>query len=204
MLKLSEIKKSFGEKTVLDGASLLVKKGERAMIFGMSGCGKTTLLRIAAGLEKQDGGKVEKEGKCAFVFAEARLFPTVTVLENVTAVMPRKDKKEARKKAKMILESFGLAGAEALYPHELSTGMAARVSLARAVAYDADIYLMDEPFKSLDGEIKSMVASRLHDFFKEKTVLIISHDRAEAAMMEASVYWMADGKIQKLSEEQTK
>ena len=94
MLKLSEIKKSFGEKTVLDGASLLVKKGERAMIFGMSGCGKTTLLRIAAGLEKQDGGKVEKEGKCAFVFAEARLFPTVTVLENVTAVMPRKNPRE--------------------------------------------------------------------------------------------------------------
>jgi ABC-type nitrate/sulfonate/bicarbonate transport system ATPase subunit len=196
--------KSFGEKKVLDGASLLVKKGERAMIFGMSGCGKTTLLRIAADLEARDGGTVEKDGKCAFVFAEARLFPTVTVLENVTAVMPRKDKKEAKKKAKRILEAFGLTGAENLYPRELSTGMAARVSLARAVAYDADIYLMDEPFKSLDGEIKRTVASRLMDYFKEKTVLIISHDRAEAALMDAAVYWMADGKIQKLTGEPTK
>ena len=80
MLKLSEIKKSFGEKKVLDSVSLLVKKGERAMIFGMSGCGKTTLLRIVAGLEKQDAGTIEKEGRTAFVFAEARLFPTATAL----------------------------------------------------------------------------------------------------------------------------
>ena len=154
MLKLLKIEKSFGEKKVLSETSLSVKKGDRVMLFGMSGCGKTTLLRIAAGLEKQDAGTVERNGETAVVFAEPRLFPTATVLENVTAVMHRKDKREAKKKAKEILEAFGLGGAERLYPSELSTGMAARVSLARAVAYDADIYLMDEPFKSLDAEIK--------------------------------------------------
>lgn len=196
MLKLSEIKKTFSEKQVLDSASLLVKKGERAMIFGMSGCGKTTLLRIAAGLEKQDSGTVEKKGSVAVVFAEARLFPTATALENITMVM-REDRKTARKKAMEILRAFGLESAEKLYPSELSTGMSARVSLARAVAYNADIYLMDEPFKSLDGEIKQSVAAYLREFFSDKSVLIISHDQAEAELMKADVYWMTDGKISK-------
>ena len=193
MLKLSRIEKSFGDKKVLSNASLHVKKGDCVMLFGMSGCGKTTLLRVAAGLEKQDKGTVERSGETAVVFAEPRLFPTVTVLENITAVMPRKDKREAKKKAQAILESFGLGGAEDLYPSELSTGMAARVSLARAVAYDADIYLMDEPFKSLDPEIKQSVVSYLRTFLANKAVMIISHDRAEAEMMDAEVYVMENG-----------
>ena len=197
MLKLLKIEKSFGEKKVLSETSLSVKKGDRVMLFGMSGCGKTTLLRIAAGLEKQDAGTVEKSGKTAVVFAEPRLFPTATVLENVTAVMPQKDKREAKQRAREILEAFGLGGAEKLYPSELSTGMAARVSLARAVAYDADIYLMDEPFKSLDAEIKRSVISYLKAFLSDKAVLIISHDRAEAEMMDADVYLMENGILTK-------
>jgi ABC-type nitrate/sulfonate/bicarbonate transport system ATPase subunit len=197
MLKLSMIEKSFGDKKVLSEATLHVKKGDCVMLFGMSGCGKTTLLRIAAGLEKQDKGTVEKNGRVAVVFAEPRLFSTVTVLENVTAVMPRRDKREAKKKARMILESFGLGDAEELYPSELSTGMAARVSLARAVAYDADIYLMDEPFKSLDPEIKQSIVSHLTKFLSDKAVMIISHDRAEAEMMNAEVYQMENGILSK-------
>lgn len=196
MLKLLKIEKSFGEKKVLSETSLSVKKGECVMLFGMSGCGKTTLLRIAAGLEKQDKGTVEKSGETAVVFAEPRLFPTATVLENVTAVM-RGDKKEAKKRASAILGAFGLGGAEKLYPSELSTGMAARVSLARAVAYDADIYLMDEPFKSLDAEIKRSVISYLKTFLSDKAVMIISHDRAEAEMMQADVYVMENGVLMK-------
>lgn len=195
MLKLSKIEKSFGEKKVLDGVSLDVKKGDVLMLYGMSGCGKTTLLRIAAGLEKEDGGTVEKNGRIAVVFAEARLFPTATVLENITLVMGG-DKVPAKKKAREILAAFGLSKAEALYPRELSTGMAARVSLARAVAYDADIYLMDEPFKSLDGEVKMTVMQYLRAFLKEKATLIISHDEAEADAMGGKVFRMAKGKLQ--------
>ena len=197
MLKLLKIEKTFGDKKVLSSASLTVKKGERAMLFGASGCGKTTLLRIAAGLEKQDAGTVERNGRIAVVFAEPRLFPTVTVLENITAVMPRGDKREAKKRAKLILEAFGLAGAENLYPEELSTGMSARVSLARAVAYDADIYLMDEPFKSLDPEIKRSVVAYLKSFFADKAVAIISHDRAEADLLRACPYLMENGVLVK-------
>ena len=106
-------------------------------------------------------------------------------------------KREAKKKAKEILEAFGLEGAERLYPSELSTGMAARVSLARAVAYDADIYLMDEPFKSLDAEIKRSVISYLRNFLADKAVMIISHDRAEAEWMHADVYLMENGILTK-------
>ena len=111
--------------------------------------------------------------------------------------MPQKDKREAKQRAREILEAFGLGGAEKLYPSELSTGMAARVSLARAVAYDADIYLMDEPFKSLDAEIKRSVISYLKAFLSDKAVLIISHDRAEAEMMDADVYLMENGILTK-------
>ncbi|MBQ2987723.1 MAG: ABC transporter ATP-binding protein [Clostridia bacterium] len=199
MLKLLKIEKSFGEKKVLSDVSLTVEKGECVMLFGASGCGKTTLLRIAAGLEGQDGGAVEKSGKTAVVFAEPRLFPTATVLENVTAVMRRgkKERKDAERRAAEILAAFGLGGAEALYPAELSTGMAARVSLARAVAYDADVYLMDEPFKSLDAGIKQTVVSYLRGFLSDKTALIISHDSAEAALMGADVYRMENGMLVK-------
>ena len=197
MLKLLKIEKTFGDKKVLSSVSLAVKKGECAMLFGASGCGKTTLLRIAAGLEKQDAGTIERNGRIAVVFAEPRLFPTVTVLENITAVMPRGDKREAKKRAKLILEAFGLAGAENLYPEELSTGMSARVSLARAVAYDADIYLMDEPFKSFDPEIKRSVVAYLKSFFADKAVAIISHDRAEADLLGACPYLMENGVLVK-------
>ena len=195
MLKLSKIEKSFGQKKVLNGVSLSLDKGDIAMLYGMSGCGKTTLLRIAADLEKADKGKTERHGKIAVVFAEARLFPTATVLENITLVM-REDKQTAKRKAAEILKAFGLSDVEKLYPHELSTGMAARVSLARAVAYDADIYLMDEPFKSLDGEIKTRVIEYLKTFLKEKATLIISHDEAEADAMGGRIYRMAEGRLQ--------
>ena len=115
MLKLSKIEKSFGDRRVLSSVSLTVEKGDRAMLFGMSGCGKTTLLRIAAGLEKQDAGTVERNGLSAVVFAEPRLFPTATVLENVTAVMPRREKRDARKKAKEILEKKNKIGLKLLH-----------------------------------------------------------------------------------------
>ncbi|MBQ8496399.1 MAG: ABC transporter ATP-binding protein [Clostridia bacterium] len=194
MLKLLKIEKAFGDKKVLDGFSLTLKKGDIAMLYGMSGCGKTTLLRIAAGLEKEDRGTVGRNGKIAVVFAEARLFPTATVLENITLVMSG-DKRKNGEKAREILAAFGLSEAEKLYPHELSTGMAARVSLARAVAYDANIYLMDEPFKSLDGEVKTVVIEYLKAFLKEKATLIITHDEVETDAIGGKVCRMVEGKL---------
>ena len=191
---MCNVTKSFGEKRVLSGVSLCLDRGDIAVLSGMSGGGKTTLLRIAAGLEAFDSGTVEREGTIAFVFAEARLFPAFTVLENVTAVM-RGEKRENEERARRILSSLELSDACGLYPREISSGMAARVAIARAVAFDADIYLLDEPFKSLDGELKMRVMRELKTFFATKTVLIISHDESEAELMATHRYKLADGKF---------
>ena len=213
MLTLCDINKAYGDKTVLHGVSLHLGRGELAVLSGVSGGGKTTLMRIAAGLETPDGGTVTREGRLAVVFAEARLFPTVTVLENVTAVMPARGatvgrdgahrprrqsariKEENEQKAMAILAQLGLADAATLYPHEISTGMAARVSLARAMASDADIYLLDEPLKSLDAEWKASVEQTLLSFFKDKAVLMISHDEAEAEVLATVRLTLADGRL---------
>ncbi len=194
MLRLSEIEKSFGDKRVLDGISLEVKKGDRVVLSGASGGGKTTLLRIAAGLEREDKGMVEKEGTLAVVFAEARLFPSGTVLRNITAVMKGKGK-ENEERASALLGLFELSEAAGLYPRELSSGMAARVALARALAFDADIYLLDEPLKSLDGDLKERVIAHLLRFFANKSVLMISHDEAEAEKLATRRLRLADGKL---------
>ncbi len=192
MLILSDIEKSFGDKRVLFPISLTLRRGDFAVLSGVSGGGKTTLLRIAAGLEKPDRGEVKREGRLAVVFAEARLFPTVSVLENVTAVM-RGNPRENERRAAELLSLFGLADARSLYPHEISTGMAARVSLARAMAFDADIYLLDEPLKSLDGEWKRRVEETLLSFFKDKAVLMISHDEEEARTLATMRLTLSDG-----------
>ncbi len=201
MLKLSDITKSFGERCVLSGVSLSLEKGDVAVLSGISGGGKTTLLRIAAGLEKADSGFVEKDGTVAVVFAEARLFPSVSVLENVTCVM-RGDKRENAKRAEKLLSMLGLSDAKDLYPREISSGMAARVSIARALAYDADIYLLDEPLKSLDEALKMQVMQDLKEFFKTKAVLIISHDEAEAEMLATVRYRLCDSVLMKIEKDE--
>lgn len=201
MLKLSDITKSFGERCVLSGVSLSLEKGDVAVLSGISGGGKTTLLRIAAGLEKADSGSVEKDGTVAVVFAEARLFPSVSVLENVTCVM-RGDKRENAKRAEKLLSMLGLSDAKDLYPREISSGMAARVSIARALAYDADIYLLDEPLKSLDEALKMQVMQDLKEFFKTKAVLIISHDEAEAEMLATVRYRLCDSVLMKIEKDE--
>ena len=201
MLKLSDITKSFGERCVLSGVSLSLEKGDVAVLSGISGGGKTTLLRIAAGLEKADSGSVEKNGTVAVVFAEARLFPSVSMLENVTCVM-RGDKRENAKRAEKLLSMLGLSDAKDLYPREISSGMAARVSIARALAYDADIYLLDEPLKSLDEALKMQVMQDLKEFFKTKAVLIISHDEAEAEMLATVRYRLCDSVLMKIEKDE--
>lgn len=197
MLKFENIEKSFGEKKVLRGASLALEKGDICSLSGMSGCGKTTLLRILAGLEKADGGNIATDGKIVFSFAEARLFPKFTAMENVACVLSEKSKKEREAKALFCLEKMGLPDAAMLFPAELSTGMAARVSLARAMAYDGDIYFLDEPFKSLDGEIKRMVMDEFRVFLKEKICFFISHDPLESDYFATKKCCLKDGILQK-------
>ena len=157
MIKLTNIFKSYDSNSVINNLSLTINDSEKIAIMGKSGCGKTTLLRIIANLEKIDSGS--KEGysteDIAFVFQEPRLFSHLNVLENITIVsqLPRE---QAKERALTLLSNIGLAEFSNYYPDELSGGMAQRVSIARAMITDAPILLLDEPFSALDE------STRLH------------------------------------------
>lgn len=199
MLNLESIVKSYGEKRVLSGVSMRIPDGVTASLSGMSGSGKTTLLRIAAGLEAPDSGTVSVSGRTAVVFAEPRLFPSVCVLENVTCVM-RGGKRENEQKGRELLAALGLADAALLRPRELSSGMAARVALARALAYEAEVYLLDEPLASLDGELKSLVMEYLKAFLANRTALLITHDASEGDFLAARRFRLAEGSLSDITE----
>ena len=140
MLELVDIHKEFDGKKVLDGISLSVAAGECVCLTGASGCGKTTLLRIAAGLETADSGvrNINAKTKIAVLFQEDRLLPWDTALSNITAVGVDADR------ARYFLKRVGLENEADSYPDELSGGMKRRLSLARMLAYGGDLYLFDE------------------------------------------------------------
>lgn len=197
MIKLENIWKSYGEKNVLCGASLSLADGEKAALMGASGCGKTTLLRIAAGLELPDKGDVlpaPGELKISFCFAEPRLFPNATVLENVMCVLPREEREAGEEKCRSILSGLGISALSA-YPGELSTGMAQRVSLARAIAWDAPLFLLDEPFRGLDKSLRDETLSYMRGVLKNKSAIIITHDQYEAEALAGKTYLLSDGKL---------
>ena len=197
MIEVNGLSKKYGDKVVLDKVSL--KNTCKAIaLMGESGTGKTTLIRILAGLEKEDEGAVLVEGKTAVSFAEPRLFDSFSVLENVTCVMGgEKSANEAR--AKEILEKLGIGNAVVLYPTELSSGMAARVSIARALAYDADNFLFDEPFRALDDESRFDVISYLKNELAGKTVVMITHNLSDATAFCDEIYKLDKGFLNKIS-----
>lgn len=173
-MKLENITKSFNGKEIISDFTRDIPDGKITYIMGASGIGKTTLLRIIAGLDTDFGGNIEKSGKIAYVFQEPRLFPALTVKENVEIVGGTNDSKD-------ILSMLELDGCENMMPNELSGGMKMRLSIARALYSDADIYLMDEPFSALDDETKNRIVPKIFAFLKGKTVIIVSHSLDEAA-----------------------
>ncbi len=173
-MKLENITKSFNGKEIISDFTRDIPDGKITYIMGASGIGKTTLLRIIAGLDTDFSGNIEKSGKIAYVFQEPRLFPALTVKENVEIVGGTNDSKD-------ILSMLELDGCEKMMPNELSGGMKMRLSIARALYSDADIYLMDEPFSALDDETKNRIVPKIFAFLKGKTVIIVSHSLNEAA-----------------------
>lgn len=198
MIEVKDVSKSFGDKRVLCGASLEVDN-EIVALMGESGSGKTTLLRVIASLEKADEGEVDVIGKTAVSFAEPRLFDRFRVIDNVTCVMPKENgKAKNEKRARELLCSLLPDGAEKLYPRELSSGMAARVSLARALAYGAENVLLDEPFRALDEDTKKAVIALLKKELAGKSVLMITHDGSDADALGARKFFLSDGKISEI------
>lgn len=177
MISIRNLTVSFGENRVIDNFSMEIGKGITALL-GPSGCGKTTLLGAAAGLIRYDG-EISKSGKCSMVFNEPRLLPWYSSLRNVKAVTRGMIDDEALRLLRVCeADSF----ADKL-PEQLSAGMAQRVSIARALAYKADILLMDEPFKAVDAELKSRLIKSVIGEFKGSTVVFVTHDAAEAELI---------------------
>src|SRR5262245_26531461 len=178
--------------TVLEELNLAVGTGEFVSIIGTSGCGKTTLLNILDGLMAPTRGQVLVEGAPvsgpgrdrAMVFQEGALLPWRTVLRNVTYGLEclGTDRREARHAAERCLDLVGLRGFELHYPHELSGGMRQRVNLARALAVDPGILLMDEPFASLDAQTRETMQAELLAIWERtrKTVVFVTHQIGEA------------------------
>ncbi|MGT2926626.1 amino acid ABC transporter ATP-binding protein [Streptococcus cuniculipharyngis] len=196
MLELKQIAKRFGQKQIFDDFNLLIAEGKTLAIVGQSGGGKTTLLRMLAGLETIDSGEIFHNGQqvpldyltknqlLGFVFQDFQLFPHLTVLDNLI-LSPTKTqgmtKEAASQKAKDLLTRLGLVQQIDLYPHALSGGQKQRVALARAMMIDPEIIGYDEPTSALDPELRRDVEQLiLQNKAAGMTQLIITHDLAFA------------------------
>lgn len=175
LLTLQNISLSFGEKQVLHDVSLSLRHGESRVVMGSSGIGKTSLLRLCAGLLKPDSGHIQcHAARISMQFQEPRLLPWLTAAENVNTVLS--DKRDTLPEAMEFLSMVGLSEAAALYPSELSGGMAQRVALARALAFRGELYLLDEPFRGLDEALRDDMISLVKEKTKDAGLLLVTHD----------------------------
>ena len=199
IIEIQNVSKVFGKGTgqvvALDMANLDISDGEFTVIIGPSGCGKSTLLYLLAGFERPtegrillDGSLIDKPGPDrGFVFQDYALFPWQTVLGNVMFGLVNNGwgKKEAREIALEYINLVNLSGFEHAYPHTLSGGMKQRVGLARALAYDPKVLLMDEPFGALDAQTRKYMQGELIRIWERtrKTVVFVTHSVIEAVFL---------------------
>ena len=177
MLKLNGVSHSFGDHAVLRSVSLTLAPGQRLALMGPSGKGKTTLLRVVLGLLRPEAGTVENTFRnTAAVFQEPRLLPWRTAAENINLVLG--DRKDTLPQAMEQLRRLGLEESGNKYPRELSGGMQQRTALARALALDADLLVLDEPFKALDEQLRQQVMEEVGK--TQAAILLVTHDEAEA------------------------
>ncbi len=171
---------------VLCELSLEVAEGEFVAVVGPSGCGKTTILNLLSGFDKPSAGTVTRSGRARMMYQQDGLFPWLTTEENVGLGLRQiKDGRERERQLRDMLELVGLAGFARHYPHQLSGGMRQRVELARALAGDTDILLLDEPFSSLDYLTRLRLRRELALMLEERprTVVLVTHDIEEAAQL---------------------
>ncbi|MFT4122495.1 MAG: ABC transporter ATP-binding protein [Microbacteriaceae bacterium] len=199
-VRLSAVSKTYGKSAVaaLHDVDLEVAQGELLCILGRSGCGKSTLLSIVAGLEKPTSGVVDLGGRrVGMMFQDANLFPWLTVEGNIDLALRLSGVPRVERQARIaeLLEVVRLPGAGAKRPHELSGGMRQRVALARSLAQDCSILLMDEPFGALDAITRDAMHDQTERIQAERgiTILFVTHNVREAARLGDRVIVMAPG-----------
>ena len=182
-------KRYAGENGVLalDGINLTVRPGEFLTVVGASGCGKSTLLNLVSGLDQSTSGSVEVDGHAAFMFQEHALFPWLSALDNVATPLRLRGvgRKDREAQARDYLGAVHLADFADRRPHELSGGMKQRVAIARTLATQAPILLMDEPFGALDAMTRDLLHDELESIWRERnlTVLFVTHNVREAVRL---------------------
>ena len=216
-IEIENISKSFGDFTALGNVSLTIPSGELVALLGPSGCGKTSLLRIIAGLETPDNGRIlfngedtteshVRERRVGFVFQHYALFKHMTVFDNVAfglSVRPKKTRptKEAiRAKVNELLRLVQLENMANRYPAQLSGGQRQRIALARALAVEPQVLLLDEPFGALDAQVRAELRRwlrRLHDEI-HITSIFVTHDQEEALEVADRIVVMNKGKVEQV------
>ncbi len=212
MLKIDQLSKHFKSKKVLEEVSLHIRHGEIVSILGRSGSGKSTLLNLIAGFERPDGGSIVLEGELlsgagrfkdpsersiGFVFQNYALFPHLTVAENIAFGISRLSRSERSGRVEKLLRLIGLGGYEAKYPDTLSGGEQQRVALARVLATEPSVILLDEPFSNVDTVLKTSIRDELIAILRssDATAVFVTHDPHEAMAISDRIAFIDGGKI---------
>ena len=218
-IEIRDITKQFGRFTALQPINLTVPTGKLTSLLGPSGCGKTTLLRIIAGLELADTGRILFDGEdvtdvpvqqrhIGFMFQHYALFRHMTVFDNIAfglTVLPKKqrpNKVEIAKKVNHLLELVQLSSTANKYPHQLSGGQRQRIALARALAVEPKLLLLDEPFGALDAKVRKELRTWLRSIHHELgvTSILVTHDQEEAAELSDEIVVMNHGQIEQIGD----
>lgn len=212
MLEVKNVSVAYGKNVIVEGASLSLNKGEIGCFLGPSGCGKTTLLRAIAGFEPLKQGEILLNNKAVsntqihlapekrnigMVFQDFALFPHLNIADNIAFGIRHLKRAEQQQRIKQLLEMVSLNNYEKRYPHELSGGQQQRIALIRALAPKPDLLLMDEPFSSMDIELREELAIEVRDILKHEniTAILVTHDQNEAFIVADTIGVMQDGKL---------
>jgi ABC-type Fe3+/spermidine/putrescine transport system ATPase subunit len=221
LLQLSGLTKRFGTRPVVDGVNLTIRRGEFFTLLGPSGCGKTTTLRMVAGLERPDGGEIFLRGNLVasaaknrfvppekrnlgMVFQSYAIWPHMTVAENVAYALELRGRPgaEIHRRVAEVLELVGLNGYEQRPATQLSGGQQQRLALSRALVYQPDLVLLDEPFSNLDARLREQMRLELKLLQQRLnvTVLFVTHDQLEALSLSDTIAVMNDGHVEQVAE----
>ena len=221
MIKIDSITKSFGEKKVIQSLNLEVKTEEIIALLGPNACGKTTLLNILSGLTRQDEGNIyindvlvsgaagskkihvrPSERKVGYVFQTVSLFPHMKVQDNISFGLRalHLSRREMKKRTEELLDFVGLCECAKLYPHQLSGGQKQRTSLARSLATEPQVLLLDEPVSAVDPQLRESFRLELKNYLRKLkiTVIFVTHNLSEAFIMSDRIAVMGHGSIQQI------